>query len=217
MSFEWWEHWWNKSIIKKTTQSLQNIGNNLIDTIKDRISTHDKDHTIPKVIERHYNRVADTVGRHYNNWKTFIQDLLETLLTIKDDNIPISSHKEVSLYGFHHHGKFISSTLDNLIEDHITKDTIESITDTPLLEELLKKASEMKDSCPKDILKYDLWDIWHQKLQEKIDMINNQLESREGIKISTHRAREDESSIIPTTVSVEANVERWIVANPSLN
>lgn len=39
-------------------------------------------------------------------------------------------------------------------------------------------------------------------------MINNQLESREAIEISTHRAREDESNITPTTVSVEANVER---------
>jgi hypothetical protein len=39
-------------------------------------------------------------------------------------------------------------------------------------------------------------------------MINNQLGSREAIEIPTHRVREDESSIIPTTVSVEANVER---------
>ena len=216
MSFEWWENWWDKSIIKKTTQSLQNIGNTLIETITNRISIHDKDHTIPKVIERHYNKVADTIGRHYNNWKTFIQELLEALLTIKDDTIIINSDEKTSRYGFHHNGKPINGTVESLI-DQITKENIQSITDTILLEKLLNKASEMKDSYPKDILRYDLWDIWHQKLQEKIDMINNQLESREAIEISTHRAREDESSITPTTVAVEANVERWMVANPSLN
>lgn len=215
MSFEWWERW-DKFIIKRTTQSLQNIGKTLIETIANRISTHDKDHTIPKVIERHYNKVADTIGRHYNNWKTFIQELLEALLTIKDDSIIINSDEKTSRYGFHHNGKLISGTVESLI-DQITKENIQSITDTILLEKLLKKASEMKDNYPKHILRHDLWDIWHEKLQEKIDMINNQLKSMEAIEISTHRVREDESSIIPTTVSVKVNIERWMVANPSLN
>ena len=216
MSFEWWENWWDKSIIKtikKTTRSVQNIGNNLIDTIKDKISTHDKDHTIPKVIERHYNRVADTIGRHYNNWKTFIQDLFETLLTIKDDNIIINSDEKISRYGFHHNGKLISGTAESLI-DQVTEENIQSLTDIKLLKNLSLTATAMKDHCPENIFKYDLWETWYQKLQEKIDMINSQLESRE---ISTHRAIKDESNKAPITVWANANIEISMVANSSLN
>ena len=215
MSFEWWERW-NKSIIKRTTQYLQNIGNTLIETITYRILTHDKDHTIPKVIERHYNRATDTVGQNFNNWKTFIQDILGTLHATKGSNLYSSPHEETSLYGFYHQGTFISGTLDNLI-DHVTINTVQSITDKELLKRLSISTTVMKNNCPNYILERGLLEIWNQKLQEKIDMINNQLESREAIEISTHRAGEDESNITPTTVSVEANVERWMVANPSLN
>lgn len=220
MSFEWWEHWWNKSIIKKTTQSLQKIGDNLIDTIKNKISTHDKDNTIPKVIERHYDKITDTIGRHYDNWKTFIQELLGTLLNIKDDVRPRLSNEGLSHYKwFYHKGNFISGTLDNLI-DQITEENIQSITDTTLLEELLKKASEMKENSSKyinqNINKYKLWDEWIKSFEKKENIINHQIEFLQNEKDSTHRANEETYNSIPIGVGVETDNKKR-TADPSLN